>query len=174
MNAKSAREIEEKAKQLGNAYLPGARPRSTDTQRCSAEMTATFDPKISAGGAEAVFSEALDQLSRLHSIVKQGRAYLQRRLDDPELKPETETSIAAWLGHAWRLSELKAAGLVQMDAELLQLAFNSHDDIARQEYVDTGVWLNLGTGRIQITQNFRPYKAAKFIESDDSFFRSPR
>jgi SWIM zinc finger len=170
MNAKSAHEIEEKAKQLGNAYLPGAQAALHRYTTLFRGDDGHFDSKNSAGGADAVFSEALDQLSRLRSIVKQGRAYLQRRLDDPELKPETETSIAAWLGHAWQLSELKAAGLVRMDAELLQLAFNSHDDIARQEYVDTGVWLNLGTGQIQITQNFRPYKAAKFIKSDDTFF----
>src|SRR5262249_41628555 len=121
--------------------------------------------------SEAAFSEALDQLSRLHSIVKQGRAYLKRRLEDPELKPETETSIAAWLRDGWQLGELKAAGLVQMDVELVQLAFNSHDDVARQEYVDTGAWINLSTGRIHVTQNFRPYKAAKYIKSDDSFFQ---
>lgn len=168
MNAKTAREIEEKAKQLGNAYLPGA-------QSALHRYTKLFggdDGVIEAKTAgEAIFSEALDQLSRLHSIVKQGRAYLQRRLDDPELKPETETAIAAWLGHAWQLAELKTVGLVQNDVELLQLAFNSHDDVARQEYVDTGVWMNLNTGRIQVTQNFRPYKAAKYIKSDDSFFQ---
>jgi hypothetical protein len=170
MNAKTAREIEEKAKQLGNAYLPGA-------QAALHRYTKLFNddggsnPKTAAKKGEAVFSEALDQLSRLHAIVKQGRVYLQRRLDDPDLKPETETAIAAWLGHAWQLAELKSAGLVQTDAKLLQLAFNSHDDIARQEYVDTGIWLNLSSGRIQITQNFRPYKAAKYIKSDDSFFQ---
>jgi len=60
---------------------------------------------------------------------------------------------------------------VQADVELIQLAFNSHDDVARQENIDTGVWMNLATGRIQITQNFRPYKAAKYIKSDDSFFQ---
>jgi hypothetical protein len=60
---------------------------------------------------------------------------------------------------------------VQTDVELIQLAFNSYDDVARQEYVDTGVWMNLNTGRIQLTQNFRPYKAMKYIKSDDSFFQ---
>jgi hypothetical protein len=167
MNAKSAKEIEEKAKQLGNAYLPGA-------QSALHRYTKLFsgdDGKTPVTVGEAVFSDALDQLSRLHSIVKQGRAYLQRRLDDPELKPEVDTEIAAWLGHAWQLIELKTAGLVQNDVELLQLAFNSHDDVARQEYVDTGVWMNLNTGRIQLTQNFRPYKAVKHIKSDDSFFQ---
>src|SRR5207237_10880592 len=76
-----------------------------------------------------------------------------------------------WLGHAWQLRELKDAGLVETEAELVQLAFNSHDDVARQEYIDTGVWMTLGNGRIRLTQNFRPYKAAKFIKSDDSFFQ---
>ncbi|MDZ4684286.1 MAG: hypothetical protein SH850_04300 [Planctomycetaceae bacterium] len=171
MNAKTAKEIEEKAKQLGNAYLPGAQATLHRFTKLFANEDSAYDSSVPASQREAVYSEALDQLGRLHSLVKQGRAYLQRRGDDPELKPETDTAIAAWLGHAWQLSELKAVGLVQTDVELIQLAFNSHNDIARQEYVDTGVWLNLNTGRIQLSQNFRPYKAAKYIKSDDSFFQ---
>jgi hypothetical protein len=167
MNAKSAREIEEQAKQLGNAYLPGA-------QAALHNYTKLFylerGEEKSARQRESIYSEALDQLGRLHSLVKQGRAYLTRRLEDADLKPETETSIAAWLGQAWQLRELKDAGLVQNNVELIQLAFNSHDDVARKEYVDSGVWMNLSTGHIQITQNFRPYKAVKHIKSDDSFF----
>jgi uncharacterized Zn finger protein len=170
MNAKTAREIEEKAKQLGNAYLPGAQAALHGYTKLFQDEAGAFDPATPASRREASFSEALDQLSRLHALVKQGRAYLQRRLDDPDLKPEIETGIAAWLGHAWQLAELKSAGLLQTDVELIQLAFNSHDDIARQEYVDTGVWMNLQSGRIQLTRNFRPYKAAKYIRSDDSFF----
>jgi uncharacterized Zn finger protein len=168
MSAKSAREIEDKAKQLGNAYLPGAQAALHRYTRLFAEAAPKSKPSSAAG--EAIYSEALDHLARLHALVKQGRAYLQRRLDDPELKPETESSIAAWLGHAWQLAELRSAGLVETDVELMQLAFNTHDDVARQEYVDTGIWMNLASGRIQTTQNFRPYKAVKYIKSDDSFF----
>lgn len=171
MNAKSAREIEEKAKQLGNAYLPGAQAALHRYTKLFGDEEGKFDPKTSPQRGEAISSEALDQLSRLHSLVRQGRAYLQRRLEDPDLKPETDSGIAAWLGHAWQLVELKQCGLVQNDVELLQLAFNSYDDVARQEYVDTGVWMNLGNGRIQVTQNYRPYKAVKYIKSDDSFFQ---
>jgi hypothetical protein len=170
-NAKTAREVEEKAKQLGNAYLPGAQAALHRYTTLFGDRDGAFDPKNPTGRGEAIFSEALDQLSRLHALVKHGRAYLRRRLDDPELKPETDSGIAAWLGHAWQLAELKACGLVQPDVELLQLAFNSHDDVARQEYVDTGVWMNLNTGRVHVTQNFRPYKAAKYVKSDDSFFQ---
>jgi hypothetical protein len=170
MNAKLAHEMEEQAKQLGNAYLPGAQAALHNYTKLFAGDDGKFTDK-SAAQRERIYSEALDQLSRLHALVKQGRAYLQKRLDDPQLNPETDSSIAAWLGHAWQLRELKCAGLVEFGAELVQLAFNSHDDVARQEYVDTGVWLTLGNGCIRLTQNFRPYKAAKFIKSDDSFFQ---
>lgn len=168
MNAKSAREIEEQAKQLGNAFLPGAQ---SALHRYTKLFYTDEATERTSAQREAIYSEALDQLGRLHAIVRQGRAYLQRRLEDPELKPETDSAIAAWLGHAWQLRELKDAGLVEANAELVQLAFNSHDDVARQEYVDTGVWMNLSSGRIHVTQNFRPYKAAKYIKSDDSFFQ---
>lgn len=167
MNAKSAHEVEEQARQLGNAYLPGAQSALHNFTKL---FSSAEGEERTARQREAIYSEALDQLGRLHSLVKQGRAYLNRRLEDPELAPEIETGIAAWLGHAWQLRELKDAGLVQNDAELVQVAFNSHDDVARKEYVDTGIWMNLATGRIQLTQNFRPYKAAKYIRSDDSFF----
>jgi hypothetical protein len=170
MNAKLAFEMEQQAKQLGNAYLPGAQAALHKYTSLFAGDDGTFADK-SSSERERVFSEALDQLGRLHALVKQGRAYLQRRLDDPALKPETESAIAAWLGHAWQLGELKEAGLIETNAELVQFAFNTHDDIGRKEYVDTGVWMTLANGRIRITQNFRPYKAAKFIKSDDSFFQ---
>jgi hypothetical protein len=112
----------------------------------------------------------LDQLGRLHAIIKQGRAYLQKQLEDPNLAVPTDSAIAAWLGHAWQLADLKAAGLVETDAELVQLAFNSHYDAARQEYIDTGIWMTLSNGRIRVTQTLRPIKAVKYIKSEDSVF----
>ena len=138
MNAKTASEIEEQAKQLGNAYLTGAQSALHNYTKLFASEDGQFDGVRPNSQRESVFSEALDQLGRLHSLVKQGRAYLQRRLEDPDLAPETDSGIAAWLGHAWQLRELKDAGLVETGAELVQLAFNSHDDVARREFVDTG------------------------------------
>jgi hypothetical protein len=170
MNAKSAREIEEKAKQLGNAYLPGAQTALHNYTKLFADEAGSFNAEISARQRETIYGDALDQLARLSALVKQGRASLQKRAADPDLKPETESGIAAWLGHAWQLTELKEAGLVRTGVELVQLAFNSHDDVARHAFVDTGIWIDLGNGKIGLTQNIRPYKAAKFIKSDDSFF----
>jgi hypothetical protein len=166
MNAKTSTELEEQAKQLGNAYLPGA-------QMALRQYTKLFHSdqgtELTAAGREAIYSEALDELGRLHALISKGRAYLQKRLADPELAPETDTGIAAWLGHAWQLRELKDAGLVEENVELLQLAFHSYDDVARKEYVDSGIWMNLKSGRICVTKTYRPYKAVKYIKSDDSF-----
>ncbi len=171
MNARHAHEIEEHAKQLGNAYLPGAQSALRGyTRLFSRSSNRRNDGELTAAQREAVYSDALDQLGQLHSLVKQGRAYLQQRLEDLSCPPETNSAIAAWLGHAWKLQELKDAGLVQEDVELVQLAFNSHDDAARQEIVDTGIWLNLNSGQIQHTQVLRPYKALKHVKGDDSFF----
>jgi hypothetical protein len=170
LNAKSARQMEEQAKQLGNSYLPGAQNALHALTGLFYRSQISSEDELKAAERERVYSAALDQLNRLHSLCKQGRKYLQNRLADPELKPETDTDIAAWLGHAWQLRELKDAGLVQSNVELLQLAFNAHDDWTRKEFVETGVWLNLQTGAVQLTRNYRPYHAVKFIREDDSCF----
>jgi hypothetical protein len=170
LNAKSARQMEEQARQLGNAYLPGAQNALHALTGLFYRSQISSEDELKASEREPVYSAALDQLNRLHSLSRQGRKYLQNRLEDPELKPETETDIAAWLGHAWQLRELKDAGLVQANVELLQLAFNAHDDWTRREFVETGVWLNLQSGAVQLTHNYRPYQAARHIREDDSFF----
>ncbi len=168
MNAKTAHELEEQAKQLGNAYLPGAQ---TALRQYTKLFRSEQGEELTAARREAVYSEALDQLGRVHDLINRGRAYLKKRLEDPELATETDSGIAAWLGHIWQLRELKDAGLVDESVELVQLAFQSYDDKARKEYVDTGIWLYLGKGSICFTQMFRPYQAAKYIKSDDSFFQ---
>ncbi len=170
MNVKSAREIEEQARQLGDAYLPGAQ-KALRAYTSLFSRGGRFVDDMTASQREAIYSHALEKLSALHSLAKAGRSYLEKRLTDSELKPDVDSSIAAWLGHAWQLAELRHEGLVQADAQLLQLAFNTHDDIAREEWVDTGIWCELVTGKVYTTKNYRPYKAAKYIKSEDSFFQ---
>jgi len=171
MTARLAKQMEEQAKKLGDAYLPGARMALNGYTKLFADEGGKFSSKKpSAAATERTHTEALDQLARLHAVIKQGRAYLKKRLDDPDLALPTDSAIAAWLGHAWQLAELKARGLVEADVELVQLAFNSHDDAARQEIVDTGVWMTLGTGAVRVTNTLRPYKALKFVKGEDSVY----
>lgn len=170
INPKIADDIGKQANQLGDAYLPGARVALHRYTQLFSNEEGAFEKK-SPTEAERIHTEALTLLAQLHAIIKQGRTYLRQRLEDPNLALPTDTPIAAWLGHAWQLAELKAHGLVETDAELVQLAFNSHDDRARQEFIDTGIWMTLGNGQIRVTQTLRPYKALQFIKSEDSFFQ---
>jgi hypothetical protein len=170
LNAKSARRMEEQANRLGDMYLPGARNALHALTGLFYRSRISSDAELRPAERERMYSAALDQLNRLQSLCKQGRRYLNKRLEDPELKPETESDIASWLGHAWQLRELREAGLVQTQVELLQLAFQSYDDWTRKEFVETGVWLNLQSGAVQLTRNYRPYRAAAFIREDDSCF----
>lgn len=166
MSAKTLDTLDQLSRQLADAYLPGAR------NGLRALRAAFYDENSramrSASAQEKVYSDALDQVMRLQFLCNKGKAYLQARLADAELQPETDTPIAALLGHAWQLSELKTAGCITGPVELLQLAFTSYDDHARQEFVDEGIWIELGSGAIRRTLTYRPYKAAKHIRSDDS------
>ena len=141
MNAKTAREMEEQAKQLGNAYLPGARPRCTTTRSCSTTRTAK-------SGRPARARSDLQRGPRpARPPARPGQAGAGVP-DEPAGRPRTQArkrtrASPPGSGHAWQLRELKDAGLVENNVELVQLAFNSHDDVARQEFVDTGVWMNL-------------------------------
>jgi hypothetical protein len=171
LNSKSARQVEEQAKQLSNAYLPGAQTALRAFTGLFYRSEISSEDELEVSERDRVYSAALHQLNRLHSLCKQGRKYLNSRLEDPELKPETQTGIAAWLGHAWKLNELKEASLVQTNAELLQLAFHSDFDWPRQEFVDTGVWLNLQTGAVQMTRNYRPVRAGTHVREEDSCFQ---
>lgn len=170
MNAKAARQVEEQARQLGNAFLPGAQNALHALTGLFYRSEISSEDELKASERERIYSAALDQLNRLQSLCKQGRKYLNSRLEDPDLRHETETDIATWVGHAWKLQELKDAGLVQPNAELLQLAFHSCDDWTRREFVETGIWLHLQTGAVQLTRNYRPYHAAKMIREDDACF----
>lgn len=160
IDKKTVKAIEDHVKQLGNYYLTGAQ---TQLRRLALLLSGTDD-------RETAYTYAVEQLTLIHAFVKKGRAHLTAKLDDPELAPDSESTIEEWLGHAWQLAELKQAGLVSEDVELIQLAFMSYDDPARLEYVDQGYWLESATGDIHRTVHYRPYKAAKHMKEEDSFF----
>ncbi|WP_342439834.1 SWIM zinc finger family protein [Paenibacillus sp. FSL L8-0436] len=164
IDSKTLKTIKEHVKQLGNYYLSGAQ---IELRRFALLLDEGRD-------REESYTYAMEQLTRLHAFIKKGRAYLTARSEDPELALDHESTIDEWLGHAWQLSELKEYGLVKEEVELLQLAFYSYDDLARQEYVDLGYWLETNSGEIHRTVYYRPYKAAKLMREEDSFFEVGR
>lgn len=162
IDAKGIKHIGEQVTQLGNHYLPGGQ---NELRRLALLLK-------EAGERESSYADAVEQLTLIHAMIRKGRPYLSAKQADPDLKPDTLSAIEEWLGHAWQLAELQEHGLVEIDRELVQLSFISYDDEARQEYVDAGYWLDTGTGEICRTMHYRPYKAAKHIKEEDSFFEA--
>ncbi|OKP82669.1 SWIM zinc finger family protein [Paenibacillus sp. P32E] len=164
IDSKTVKTVQEHVKQLGNYYLSGAQ---TQLRHFALLLGKAED-------REEGYTYAMEQLTRLHAFIRKGRVYLTARAEDPELALDHESTIDEWLGHAWQLSELREYGLVKENVELLQLAFYSYDDPARQEFVDLGYWLETAGGEIHRTVNYRPYKAAKLMREEDSFFELAR
>lgn len=164
VDKKGLAQIKDGVKALGNSYLPGAQ---NELRGLSLHLEAALKD---AGDQERRYAAAIEQLVTIQALIRKGRPYLEAKLADPELKPDTDSAIEEWLGHAWQLAELQSHDLVRSNKELVQLSFISYDDRSRGEFVDVGYWMELETGDIHRTFNYRPYKAAKYIKEEDSFF----
>jgi hypothetical protein len=170
MDAKAALEADKQAKQLGDAFLPGAQGVLNELTALFRGTDGRYRTDLAGVDRDAMYREAGERLARAHALAKRGREYLEQRLADEEMKPDVASSIAAWLGHAWQLAELEEQGCFVEGAELVQLAFECVTNRARQQWVDTGVWCHLQGGRLYRTLNIRPFKAAAHIKQDDSVF----
>ena len=134
-------------------------------------MALLYESAHADAGDALPHTEALEHLTRLHALCRQGRTWLSARRDDPELSPgAADAGIASWLGHAWQLQELRETGGIRENVSLVQLAFIAYDDRAGKRFVETGVWADPESGAIELTLNFRPYRAAGHIREEDAIF----
>lgn len=159
IDSKTLKHLNSQIKELGNYYLPGAQ---YELRQLSVILTSDAEQELR-------YSLAVAQFTRLHAFIKRGRAHIQTKLDNEQFTPDPASTIEEWLGHAWQLSDLAAHDLQSGATELFQLAFLSYDDAARQEYVDTGYWLNYENKEIHRTIQYRPYRAARHLKEEDSF-----
>lgn len=158
VDAKMRSTLKAQIKELGNYYIGGI-------------QTAFNNLLLSIEEVEnEEYTEVVNNLNFLSALLKKATDYLKARKEDPEGTPELSSAIEEQIGYVWKLVELMQYGQYEENASLVQLSFNSYDNEARKEYVDEGVWLNLKTGKIYKTLNYRPYKAAKYIKEDNSVF----
>ncbi|MDR2847980.1 MAG: SWIM zinc finger domain-containing protein [Bacteroidales bacterium] len=145
-------------KELGNYYINGI-------------QTAFNDLLLERGEVKnEEYTRVIDQINFIAALLKKSADYLAKKKENPEADPELTSAIEEQIGYIWKLIELMQYGLYEENGEIVQLSFNNYDDQARKELVDEGFWINLKTGKIYRTRNYRPYKAAKYIKEDDSLF----
>lgn len=158
VDAKMQRSLNDQIKQLGNYYIGGVQTAFSDLLLQLSDVR------------NEQYTKAIDQVNYIYALLKKSRDYLTAKKEHPESTIELNSAIEEQIGYAWKLTELLQHGLWEKDAELVQLSFYSYDDAARREYVDEGYWMNLHSGRIFKTKNYRPYKAKNYVKEENSFF----
>jgi len=153
------RDLQEQSVKLGDFYIPGI-------QKEFRSLLACFEN--TGGNAEAAYDAGMERLLELSLLLKKGQAYLTKKAEDPVGNLDYATEIEAQLGYAWQLGELAGLGLYKDGAKLLQLCFYCYDNTAAKQYEDIGLWLDLDDGAVYQRQNFRPYRASKHIQQEDT------
>lgn len=159
----SAQSLEKVAKDLGNYYLTG--PQNAFT-RIALEVRKI---QLDSEKADTHYTEALRILISLHATIKKARVYLNQKLEAGNFSTEDSILYEA-LGGIWRLEDLKTIGTYRENVKLIQLSFDVSYDDARKEYIERGFWIDMDTGMISQTLNYRPLKALKYVKADDSCF----
>lgn len=159
----SAQVFEKVAKDLGNYYLTG--PQNAFTRIALEVRKIQQEPQ----GADDHYAEALRILISLHATIKKSRMFLNQKLEAGNFTAEDSILYEA-LGGIWRLEDLKHIGSFRENVRLMQLSFDVSYDEARKEYIERGFWIDLDTGAISQTLNYRPVKALKYVKADDSCF----
>lgn len=159
----SEKVYEKLAKDLGSYYLTGMQ---TEFSRLASEVK--YIQKYSKEN-EVDYSESMRILIRIHAMIQKSRTYLENKLETKEYGLE-DTVLFEALGGIWKLEDLDSIGACKQNVELVQLAFEVVYDDARKEFIDKGYWLELATGEIHQTNNYRPVKALKYVKQEDSCF----
>ena len=159
----SAQAFEKVATDLGNYYLTG--PQTAFTRIALEVRKIQQNPDQ----ADTHYAQALQILISLHATIKKSRAFLNQKLEAGNYSAEDSVLYEA-LGGVWRLEDLKAIGSFREKVKLLQLSFDVTYDEARKEYIERGFWIDLDTGTISQTLNYRPLKALKYVKAGDSCF----
>jgi hypothetical protein len=158
MDAATQRTITRRIQELGNYHIDGIQ---LAFNNLFVEMKHVKNQE---------YTDIINQLNYISVLLKKSREYLTERKENPEAKPELTSNIEELIGHIWKLADLMKYGMYETDAEIIQLSYNSYDDAGRKAFVDEGYWLNLKSCKIYKSKNYRPYKAARYIDEENTCF----
>jgi hypothetical protein len=157
IDAKAKADLTLQIKELGNYYIGGI-------QTAFNELILFLDE------GDKDFLLATEKLLYISALLEKAETHLENKKSTDPLSLSVDSAIEEQIGYVWKLDELGQAGNFESDAELLQLSFIIYEDLARKEFVDEGHFISLKSGQIYRKINYRPYKALKRLNQDDTFF----
>jgi hypothetical protein len=152
--------LERQAKQLSDAYLPGAMFMLRRLILVADEEDLTDEERLRV---------ASDLVGQLWATVQKGRNYLDGKLAGDEKQAEADAVIEEVLGKAWQLTELREKGYIRSNLSLLELAFERSDDEARQQRIEISHQLELNDGALYQAIAYRPFKGMNQIPEQPSY-----
>ncbi len=176
LDAKKASRIAEQAKQMNDAYLPGA----SEALRRLAALCDKNDDDEAFWGTREPGSELPDDLrlrlmvrhlTRLWAMIRRGQKALDDKLDEGELQADTDAVVEDLLGRIWELAALKGAGYWKQNLDLFELADERYKDHVRQERIEQSWLLDLSDGAIYVDRKFRPLAALDKVGEKPSYER---
>jgi uncharacterized Zn finger protein len=172
---KRAAKLIEQARQMNDAYLPGAAERLRRLAALASSDKSDDDVYYQLREPGADLPDDLRyrlmerHLTRLWAMVKRGQKYLEEKLEEGESQDEADAVVEELLGRVWKLDELRAKGHVKRDVELLELAYERYDDRVRDERVEQSFLLDLGGGAVYVDRTFRPSAALDRTKEQESY-----
>ncbi|MDR0386168.1 MAG: SWIM zinc finger family protein [Prevotellaceae bacterium] len=156
IDASTGKIIAERVQELGNYYIEGIQ---LAFNNLLVELNYVKNDE---------YINVINQLNYISVLLKKSREYLTAKKENPH--PELTSAIEEQIGHVWKLADLMKYGMYAKNAELVQLSFNCCDNAGRKAFVDEAFWLNLKSGKICKSKNYRPYKALRYIKEENSCF----
>jgi len=184
LDTKKAARIAEQAKQMNDAYLPGAaeallRVAGLCEQRKDEDDDDTFWGAREPGSDlpdELRHRLMLRQVVRLWAMIRRGQKVLDEKLDEGEAESgetasDKDAVVEDLLGRVWELSALKAGGYWKQKVDLVELADERYNDQVRHERVEQGWLVDLDDGSVYVDRKFRPLGALDKVGEKPSYDR---
>lgn len=157
-DAKSVQTFSALVKGLDGCFIPGIQGQLYDLTGILQHRSEKTD-----------YTGTVEKICEIQALLTRAKDYLTQKRDNPE-KMDIESEIEELIGYPWKLEELSQYGMCEKDAKLVQLCFHVRQDDDKRMFVDEGFNISLNSGRVFITRNYRPYKALKHINEEDSVF----
>ena len=162
VDKKTVQTLGDQVKQLGNYFIPGIQ---MSFRALLLELNADQE-------REAMYTGVIPHLITLHALLKKSREVFNRTFKYARSNPyryrnyprrSNRTCLATGGASGSRLNRARCRAAAAF--------FRSYTDLSREEFVDEGHWIQLRNGRIHVTRTYRPYRAAKYIKEEDSFYQ---
>jgi len=177
LDGKKGAKLVEQARQLTDAYLPGA----AEALRRLASLADRRDRDDSVEHFYQLEEPGHDlpddlrmrlmtrHLTRLWAMVRKGQKALDQKLEEGESVSDAEAVVEDLLGHVWDLASLKAQGHARQNLRLFELADERYRDAVREEKIEQGFLLDLDQGDVLVDRKFRPLAALDKVKEKDSY-----